>query len=78
MNVPSYEALLDKERLLKVIRELCEKVNALENNSATIKEGIEVISNGDVYISGVGGYDGTNAGEDNILTLQEILEDLAE
>ena len=34
---------------------------------------IEVMDNGDVYVLGVGGYNGKNAGEEGVLTLQQIL-----
>ena len=33
----------------------------------------EVMSNGDIYIKGIGGYDGTNAGQSGIQTLQDVL-----
>lgn len=35
MNVPSYEALQNKEKLIKVIRELCEKMDKVESNNVT-------------------------------------------
>lgn len=33
----------------------------------------EIMANGDVYIKGLGGYDGTNAGQSGVRTLQQIL-----
>lgn len=33
----------------------------------------EVMQNGDIYVVGLGGYDGTNAGHHDVLTLQQIL-----
>ena len=38
MNVPSYEALLDKETRIKVIRELCENVNKALNSQMSVAE----------------------------------------
>ena len=37
------------------------------------KNAVEVMQNGDVYVIGIGGYDGTNAGQAGVLTLQEII-----
>jgi len=76
MNVPSIEALLDKETRLNILRELCEIVNDLQASDANNKAAMEATSEGDLYVKGVGGYDGTNAGEENVLTLQEVIEDL--
>ena len=79
MNVPSYEALLDKETRLNVLRELCEIVNNLQASDANYKAAMNATSDGDLYINGnlyvngVGGYDGTNAGEDGGETLQEVV-----
>ena len=79
MNVPSYEALLDKETRLNVLREVCEIVNGLQVSDANNKAAMEATSDGDLYINGnlyvngVGGYDGTNAGEDGVETLQEVI-----
>ena len=42
--------------------------------SAIFKNAIEVKANGDVYIIGIGGYDGTNS--DSAQTLQEILANI--
>ena len=36
----------------------------------------EVMANGEVYILGVGGYDGTNAGTSGIKSIQEALRDI--
>ena len=33
---------------------------------------VEVMQNGDVYVKGIGGYDGTNAGASGVKTLQEL------
>lgn len=41
------------------------------------KNAIEVMQNGDVYVKGVGGYDGTNPSQDNIFSLGEILNTMA-
>lgn len=79
MNVPSYEALLDKETRLNVLRELCEIVNNLQASDANYKAAMNATSDGDLcingnlYVNGVGGYDGTNAGEDGVETLQEVV-----
>lgn len=37
------------------------------------KNAFEVMDNGDIYVYGLGGYDGTNAGTSGIKTLQQIL-----
>ena len=37
------------------------------------KNAFEIMQNGDVYVKGLGGYDGTNAGASGVLTLQAIL-----
>lgn len=37
------------------------------------KNAFEIMQNGDIYVIGLGGYDGTNAGEPNIKTLQNII-----
>lgn len=73
MNVPSYNALIYRDKLIKTVQELCEN----SNSNAQWSKGMEVTDTGDVYIMGVGGYDGTNAGESGIKSLQEVLEDLA-
>ena len=79
MNVPSYEALLDKETRLNVLRELCEIVNNLQASDANYKAAMNATSDGDLYINGnlyvngVGGYDGTKSGEDGVETLQEVI-----
>lgn len=39
------------------------------------KNAIEVMQNGDIYIIGLGGYDGMNAGCDGVKTLQQVLTD---
>ena len=79
MNVPSIEALLDKETRLNILRELCEIVNNLQASDANYKAAMNATSDGDLYVNGnlyvngVGGYDGTNAGEDGVETLQEVI-----
>lgn len=40
------------------------------------KNAFEVMENGDIYIYGLGGYDGTNAAQTGIKTLQQILSSL--
>ena len=37
------------------------------------KNAFEVMENGDIYVLGLGGYDGTNAGDDGVQSLQELL-----
>lgn len=37
------------------------------------KNAFEIMQNGDIYVVGLGGYDGTNAGQEGILTLQQFL-----
>ena len=37
------------------------------------KNAHEIMRNGDMYVYGVGGYDGTNAGESDVMSLQQIL-----
>ena len=37
------------------------------------KNAFEVMRNGDAYLIGVDGYDGTNAGATGVLTLQQII-----
>lgn len=39
------------------------------------KNAVEVMANGDIYVLGVGGYDGTNAGAQDVKTLQQFLEE---
>lgn len=41
------------------------------------KNAVEVMQNGDVYVIGIGGYDGTNAGRAGVLTLQAIINGIA-
>ncbi len=41
------------------------------------KNSMESTKNGEIYILGVGGYDGTNAGADGVMSLQEILKKIA-
>lgn len=36
----------------------------------------EIFTNGQIYIKGVGNYDGTNAGESGVLSLQDMLSSL--
>lgn len=38
------------------------------------KNAYEIMQNGDIYVLGIGGYDGTNAGQSGIKTLQDILK----
>lgn len=40
------------------------------------KNAFEIMSNGDVYVIGLGGYDGTNAGVAGVKTLQQLLSSL--
>ena len=75
MNVPSYDALLNKTRAIRTIQELCEGANKVP--SKTLDNAFYATSDGDVYLMGVGGYDGTNAGEAGVKTLQQVLQDLA-
>ena len=42
----------------------------------TRKNAFEIMENGDIYIYGKGGYDGTNAGQSGVKSLQQILTDL--
>lgn len=42
-------------------------------SSTERKNAIEVMQNGDVYVYGLGGYDGTNAGANGINTLQAVV-----
>ena len=39
------------------------------------KNAFEIMQNGDVHIIGIGGYDGTNAAQSGVKTLQQILID---
>lgn len=41
------------------------------------KNAQEVMQNGDHYIIGIGGYDGTNATDEEVKTLQEVIEDIS-
>lgn len=76
MNVPSYDALFtSRDRLVKTVMELCEGSNNIPSKNLDVA--FEATSTGDVYVMGVGGYDGTNAGEAGVKTLQEVLSDLA-
>lgn len=40
------------------------------------KNAFEIMDNGDVYVIGIGGYDGTNAGVSGVKTLQQLLASL--
>lgn len=77
MNTPSYSVLLNRDNQIRAIQELYENVNDLEVKKGiefeSGKNAIEVDSEGGVYIYGIGGYDGTNAGEAGVQTLQEVL-----
>lgn len=42
-------------------------------NSSTRQNAFEIMANGDTYVYGVGGYNGTNAGESGVNTLQDSL-----
>ena len=66
-----------REKLVKAVLDLIEKVNALESKTATL-DVMEKTDDGKLYVNGIGGYDGTNAGETGILTLQEVIEDLGD
>ena len=46
--------------------------------SVARKNAHEIMANGDHYVYGVGGYDGTNAVEDTSKTLQEVINNKAE
>lgn len=37
------------------------------------KNAFEIMQNGDIYVVGLGGYDGTNAAQSGVMTLQQIL-----
>ena len=37
------------------------------------KNAFEIMQNGDVYVKGIGGYDGTNAGASGVKTLQAVI-----
>ena len=41
------------------------------------KNAFEVMQNGDVYVLGLGGYDGTNAATSGVKTLQTVISDLS-
>ena len=41
------------------------------DNSSTRKNAFEVMQNGDIYAYGVGGYDGTNAGQNGVSSIQQ-------
>ena len=43
------------------------------SNANNRKNAFEVMQNGDIYILGIGGYDGTNAGQSGVKTLQYVL-----
>jgi len=45
-------------------------------NSTTPRNAIEVMQNGEIYIIGLGGYDGTNAGVSGVKSLQVLLAEL--
>lgn len=40
------------------------------------KNAQEVMENGDFYVIGIGGYDGTNAGKEGVQTLQEVINSI--
>lgn len=40
------------------------------------KNAFEIMQNGDVYVLGIGGYDGTNAGASGVKTLQQVISEL--
>ena len=44
--------------------------------STTRKNAFEIMQNGDIYILNLGGYDGTNAGQSGVKTLQTLLSSL--
>lgn len=77
MNTPSYNALLQKDKLIKTVQELCENSNKTEQAVSKMATAFEVTDTGDVYVMGIGGYDGTNADDPETKTLQQVLEDLA-
>ena len=43
------------------------------SNGSNGKNAFEIMANGDIYVLGLGGYDGTNALRDDVKTLQELL-----
>ena len=78
MNVPSFDALFSsRDKLVRTVMDLCEQSNSNEAATETIESAIEVDANKGLYVYGVGGYDGTNAGQSGVKTLQEVLTELA-
>lgn len=45
-------------------------------DSSARKNAFEIMQNGDIYVLGIGSYNGTNAGANGVKTLQEVLRDL--
>ena len=75
MNIPSFDALFSsREKLVRTVQDLCQDSNS--NQTATSAQEVDPETKG-LYIYGVGGYDGTNAGEEGVKTLQEVLTELA-
>lgn len=46
------------------------------NKTSGRKNAFEIMQNGDAYVIGIGGYDGTNAAQPGIKTLQTVLSEL--
>lgn len=42
------------------------------------KNAFEIMQNGDVYVIGLGGYDGTNVGQEGVKTLQQVITSLSQ
>jgi hypothetical protein len=55
-----------------------DSIGIADNGGETLvrRNGTEVMNNGDVYIFGVGGYDGTNPFESK--TVQQVLKEILE
>lgn len=47
-------------------------------DTGNTKNAFEIMQNGDVYVFGMGGYDGTNAGASGIKTLQQVISSLSQ
>ena len=70
MNTPSYNVLLNKEKLIKTVQDLCNNINEVQETTSIFKVG----NNNALYIIGVGGFDGTNEDDPEVKSLQEVLE----
>lgn len=49
-----------------------------EEEKENKKDAVLKIKDDDIYVKGVGGYDGTNAGQPGVKTLQEVIESISE